>query len=226
MRLPQLHDDLVEAAGRRGRRRLPRTRALGLGLAFTALAAGSAGAVMTGVVGGRPSLFAQGPGPAPEEGIEITRGKVVLGTGRLERAGRWELVGYRQRHRGSTRDDLCLDIVLVDQGTGYGCGNATERTQVISGDAAGMQLSGATTRPGVAGVRVRYRVGRRGPEGVSRASLVRVPADVAALAGIDHAFIYYVAELPSRSRELVAEALDEQGRTVWTAPYCVSADCP
>ncbi|MDP9385331.1 MAG: hypothetical protein M3P50_08885 [Actinomycetota bacterium] len=223
MRLPQLHDDLVQAAGRRSRRRLPRARSLGLGVAFTVLAAGSAGAVMTGVVGGRPSLFAQGPGPAPEEGIEITRGKVVLGTGRLPEAGRWELVGYRQRRRGRGPDDLCLDVVLVDRGIGYGCGNPTVRTQGISGGASGtMQLTGATTRQEVASVRVRFRLKRRREAGVRSASLVKVPARVAALVGFAEAFSFYVAELPPAAEELEAEALDDRGRRVWTAPYCSS----
>jgi len=226
MRLPQLHDDLVDAAARRARRRLPRTRTLGLGVAVAVLAAGSAGAVMTGVVGGRPSLFAQGPGPAPEPGIEITRGKVVLGAGRLPKSGRWELVGYRQRLRDGGSDDVCLDVVLVDRGSGYGCGNPSTHTQGISSGSEGTQLSGATTRPGVSAIRVRFRAGRRGPAGVRTASLVRVPADVAALVGVDQAFAFYVAELPPRSRQLVAEAVDAAGRRLWVAPHCTVDDCP
>lgn len=217
MRLPQLHDDLVSAAARRSSRRRRATPWTLVIAATIALGAGgTAAAVLTGTVGGRPSLFAARRGPAPEPQIEITTGKVVLGVGRLPRAGRWELVGHRYKPRATgAEDELCLDVVLVRRRVAYGCGDPSSRVQGVSRDSENVQLTGATTSDEVVAVRVHFSV--RDEKHVRPASVVHVPADIATRVGIEQAFSFYVAELPGGARRLVAEALDGRGERVWTA---------
>ncbi|HEX2084625.1 MAG TPA: hypothetical protein VHF89_03005 [Solirubrobacteraceae bacterium] len=188
-------------------------RTIVVAAAVFAVVAGTAGAVIGGVVGGPPSIFGRDEGPAPEDHLEITRGTVVLGVGELPRSGRWELVGHRYRQRGRPGpDEVCLDVSLVRWRTTYGCASPEGRVQGTHGQHRVKQITGAANEPGVRRVQARY-----GDE-VVEASLVEVDRETAALVGIGHPFRFYVAELPEAAQDVVLEALDEDGGVVWREP--------
>lgn len=226
-RIPQLERQLVEAARRRGARRgllgrlrLPGRRpsaALTFAVGFL-LAGGTATAVLVarGEVGGEPTFRYGRDAPEAGMGIHYETRPVVLGTGLLRSGERFELVGYQQSARGQS--NLCIDVTFPDRGEGHGCGNDSERTQSISSSPGHpTQVDGATSAD-ARRVVVHYEVD--GVPGSREAVLVHVDdPEVIRRIRVDGPFGFYVAELPEGARDIVAEAFDASGRSMWRAVF-------
>jgi hypothetical protein len=229
-RIPALKGELVAAAGRRSnspreqRRGPARTsrRALLIAALILLVLAASAGAVLTGVVGGSPT--APFPRIAGEErsGMVRTRSPLVLGVADIPDVGHVELVGYRMRGYHGQDELTCFDLALPDGSKSGACGVG------LPGEAAGIQgLSPASGAPskklamGLGGaevdsVVVRFGVGDR--RGSSAAVVMHVPASVGNRLGAG-AFAYYIGVIPAGARDVVAEASDAHGSALWRGRF-------
>jgi hypothetical protein len=163
--------------------------------------------------GDRPVGYGDRP---PEDNLRYGVPPVVVAVGDGP-AGALEIVGYR-----FSNGALCLDYVYEGALGGReasGCGSPSNHMHAVSSGPGGVAVTGATTRD-VATIRVHYR--RAGRSGVAPATLARAThRDVLARLGISEPFIAYRAKLPGGARDLEAEALDRDGRTVWRSPFVI-----
>jgi hypothetical protein len=161
--------------------------------------------------GDRPIGYGDRP---PEDNLRYGVPPVVVAVGDGP-AGALEIVGYR-----FSSGDLCLDFVYegaLGAREASGCGSPSIHTQGVSSGPDRIAVTGATTRD-VATIRVHYQ--RAGRPGVAPATLARAThRDVLARLGISEPFTAYRAKLPGGARDLEAEALDRDGRTVWRSPF-------
>jgi hypothetical protein len=226
-RIPQLEHQLVDAArsravrrGRFSRLRLPGRRpsaALTFIVGFL-LAGGTATAVLVarGEVGGEPTHRYGRDAPEAGMGIHYETRPVVLAADRLRSGERFELVGYQLSSRGQS--DLCIDVTFPDRDEAHGCGNDSVRAQSISsGPGHPTQVDGATSAE-ARRVVVHYEV--EGVPGSREAVLVHVDdPEVIRRIRVDGPFGFYVAELPEGAQDIVAEAFDAGGRSMWRAVF-------
>jgi hypothetical protein len=148
----------------------------------------------------------------------LTTPPVVLAAGWLRSGLRFELVGRRLSSRGKA--SLCIDVTLPDRHEAYGCANNRGRAQgqFVSWGRVDLTLVNGATSPAARRVVVHYEVD--GVPGSREAVLVQVDdPDVIRRIRVDGPFGFYVAELPEGARDIVAEAFDAGGRSMWRAVF-------
>ncbi len=186
---------------------------------FTLGATATAGAValVTGVVGGEPSVPY---GKKDEFGHTFPRRAIVIATSEVS-SGRIEVAGYRMKRHSGAGSDLCIDIALPDTSRGGSCGAGIPRKAAGyqgtgSMDAPGPVLVTGATRDAVQRIAVRYKSPKG--NGTRAAQLFEVSGQVA-----DHLktkpFIFYIAEIPPRARPKTAVARESNGAVAWRARF-------
>jgi hypothetical protein len=227
--LPQLQDELVRAASSHfatvakpsALARSRRTLALAALLMFGTVGTASAVLVATGTIGGPPSRPVPSVEAEERSGMKRTDEPRTIGTAELPTLGRLELVGYRMRGYGGHGELLCLDVLLLGDGTrAGGCDHElpgrTAGTLAAGGPAAATpRMAVGSTAEHIDSISVHF-VADGHPMTVA-AEIITVPSNVASDLQAP-AFTYYVAEIPATATKEIAEArLD--GKEVWRASF-------
>jgi len=208
----------LKSAVRRRRRRRFLARAAAALVAFGIFGSGTAGALaLTGVWGATEPSRPYGVQP-PEPNLRYAKKPVVLARGERGHGKSFEVVGYQLAPRdGSWPADVCLDILLLPEGTGHGCLSPTGYWQASSGlPSRGYTIEGAA-EVDVSAVRLTFRRAD-GTPGSTVARLARAdnPETLRAV-GITEAFAIWRGRVPAGARDVRAHAYGPTGTPTWTA---------
>ena len=208
----------LKGAVRRQRRRRYLQRAAAVLVATGLFGSGTAGALaLTGVLGSSEPSRPYGLEP-PEPNLRYAKQPVVLARGPRGHGKSFEVVGYQLARRdGSWPADVCLDILLLPEGSGHGCLSPTEYFQSSSGLPGRSYTFDGAAEVDVSAVRLTFRRAD-GTPGSAAASLARAdnPETLRAV-GITEPFAIWRARVPPGAREVRARAYGPTGKPTWTA---------